>query len=250
MVEVEVHPDRAAAALAVAEAIAEAGAGEAQAGNRFHLALAGGSTPRDAYEQLAEPAVAGRVDWDSTQVWFGDERCVPPHDEQSNYRMARIALLDHVPLSPAQVHRIHGEGEPSAEARRYERELREAFGLGEDGVPALSLVLLGLGPEGHTASLFPHDPALRAVAHLCVPVFVQQKQSYRITLTYPVLNAARRVLFFAAGPEKAEIVARLVGTGEPDPALPASMVRPASGPARLVLDAEAAELIPHHRKET
>lgn len=248
MPEVEVHPTRAAAAEAVAEAVAAAAAAEIEQGRRFHLALAGGSTPKAAYEVLAGRDFAGRLDWSKTEAWFGDERCVPPDDDQSNYHMARQALLDHVPLPAAQVHRMHGEGEPSAAAEDYSDELRKTFELGEGDWPRLGLTLLGLGPEGHTASLFPGSPALRVAAHLCVPVYVQQKQSYRLTLTLPVLNASRRVLFFAAGGEKAGIVARLVAAEDADPDLPASLVRPEAGPAKLVLDYEASAQITQQKE--
>ena len=199
------------------------------------LALSGGSTPRAAYERLA----ALDLDWSRCTLWFGDERCVPPDDERSNFGMVRAALLDRLPAGdgPA-VRRIRGELGPDEGAAAYERELRDAFG---DGPPRLDLVLLGIGPDGHCASLFPNDPALGerrrsavGVPRAGLPPFVP-----RVTLTLPAINAAREVVFLIAGAEKADAVARAFG-GEPTPEVPASLVRPSSGRLELLVDAAAA----------
>jgi 6-phosphogluconolactonase len=191
-----------------------------------HLALAGGSTPRLAYELVAEL----ERDWSRAHVWWGDDRCVPPDDERSNYRLAREALLDRIDRQPT-VHRIETERRPEPAADAYDRELA--------GV-ALDLALMGLGPDGHTASLFPNAPALdertrRAVAaepglEPWVP---------RVTMTIPAFEEAALVLFLVVGEDKAEAVRRAFAA-PPDPATPASLVRSRGGRTVALLDPAAA----------
>jgi 6-phosphogluconolactonase len=209
----------------------------AAAGRGGHVALAGGSTPRAAYEKTA----AGRADWARTTVWFGDDRCVPPDHEHSNYRMARVALLDRLERPPRGVHRIQGERGPHVAAGLYEAELREEFG---EGVPELDLILLGLGPDAHTASLFPNDPALAERERLAVGVETPGMAPLvpRVTLTLPVVDRAREVVFLVSGEDKASAVARAF-SGPPDPAAPASLVRPRSGSLTVLLDPPAARLL-------
>jgi 6-phosphogluconolactonase len=174
-----------------------------------HLALSGGSTPRPAYELAA----ALKPDWSSVDVWWGDERCVPPDDERSNYRLARESLLDRLAVQPRAVHRIEGELQPDEAARRYDAELRAV---------TLDLVLLGLGPDGHTASLFPDDAALEETERLAVAV--ERPDVARVTLTPPPLRAAAHVVFLVVGGDKAD-AARRAFAAEPDPATPASLIR-------------------------
>jgi 6-phosphogluconolactonase len=222
-IELFIAEDAEAAAAATADRLAEA----ARAG--AEIALTGGSTPRRAYEltALAEP------DWSRAGAWWGDERCVPPDDERSNYRLARETLLDRLAHAPS-VHRIRGELEPAEAAEEYEREL---------GDRRLDLVLLGLGPDGHTASLFPDAPTLRERERRVVPAepgldpFVQ-----RVTLTIPALSAAQVVLFLVTGAEKAE-AARAAFVDEPSERTPASLVRAADGRTLAVLDRAAASSI-------
>jgi 6-phosphogluconolactonase len=196
------------------------------------VALAGGSTPKATYERVAGLG----VDWSSTGFWFGDDRAVPPDHEHSNYRMAREALLDHV--EPGAVHRIEGELGYEEAADEYERELREAFG---DDPPALDLILLGLGPDAHTASLFPGDAALGERERWAVGVETPGMAPLvpRVTLTLPALNAGREVVFLVAGEDKADAVARAF-SGAPDPGAPASLVAPDQGSLVVLLDPPAA----------
>lgn len=211
-----------------AEAIAERG--------RFAVALAGGSTPKATYEILARDH-AERVDWPNVHVFFGDERTVPPDHADSNYRMAREALLDHVPVGP--VHRMRGELPPDEAAASYEGELNEFFG-GEP--PALDLVMLGIGEDGHTASLFPETSALEATGRLVVANPVPKLETTRLTLTAPFLNAARQVVFLVAGGGKAEVLERIL-EGDADPrAYPAKLVRPPGGPVWMLDRAAAGSL--------
>jgi 6-phosphogluconolactonase len=218
--------DPAAEAAERLVAAAEAGA---------HIALAGGSTPRAAYERAA----ALGADWSRATLWFGDERCVPPDHEHSNYGMAKRALLDRIEGDPPAVRRIPGELGHVEAADAYERELRGVFG--DDGVPDLDLVLLGLGPDAHTASLFPNDAALgeRERAAVGVETPGMPPLVSRVTLTLPVVNAAREVVFLVAGEDKAEAVARAFGDA-PGPDAPASLVDPESGSLTLLLDPAAA----------
>lgn len=214
-----------------AERLAEA----ASAGG--HLVVSGGSTPRDAYQRLAGMDVA----WGGTTLWFGDDRCVPPDHEHSNYRMTREALLDRLPGDQPAVERIEGELGPHEAADRYEARLRESFG---DGVPQFDLILNGLGPDAHTASLFPGDAALGERERLAVGVETPGMAPLvsRVTLTLPVMNAARQVVFLVSGEDKAEAVARSF-SGAADPSAPASLVQPDPGSLTVVLDPPAARLL-------
>jgi 6-phosphogluconolactonase len=219
-----------------AAATAERLAAAANAGG--HIALTGGSTPRDAYERLA----AMDVDWPGCTLWFGDERCVPPDDERSNYGMVKAALLDRIDGELPQVRRIPAELGPDEGADAYERELRKAF---SEPIPVLDLVLLGIGPDAHCASLFPNSPALEERSRLAVGVPEPGLDPWvpRVTLTLPVINAAHEVVFLAVGPEKADAVARAFD-GEPGPEAPSSLVSPASGALTVLLDRAAAGLRP------
>jgi 6-phosphogluconolactonase len=212
-----------------AERLAEAGRAGA------HIALSGGSTPREAYERAA----GMDVDWSRATFWFGDERSVPPDDERSNYRMFEEAFLDRLEGEPPTVHRIAGERGPSAAAEDYERDLRERLG---EQVPRLDLVLLGLGPDAHTASLFPGADVLKESGRVAVGVQNAGMEPYvpRVTLTLPVLNAARDVLFLVTGRNKAEAVARAFAE-PPSPDAPASLIDPGDGSMTVLLDEAAAE---------
>jgi 6-phosphogluconolactonase len=223
-VELRVVDDPAGEAAEWLVRVAEAGG---------QIALSGGTTPQAAYERAA--ALGG--DWSRAVLWFGDERCVPPDHEHSNYRMAREALLRHLDPAP-EVHRMQGELGPRAGADAYERQLRVAAG---GGVPQLDLALMGLGPDAHTASLFPDQPALQERRRLCVGVGEAGLAPYvaRVTMTLPLFNAAREVVFLVAGADKAEAMARAFA-GPPTPAAPASLVRPGSGRLVVLSDAAAA----------
>ena len=201
-----------------------------------HIVLAGGSTPRRAYERTAELD----ADFSRATLWFGDERCVPADHEHSNYAMARRALLSRIGggASAPRVERMEGERGPADGAAAYEAKLREEFG---DAEPRFDLVLMGLGPDMHTASLFPGDEALGAEGRLAVGVETPGMAPLvpRITLTLDAINAGRDVLFLVAGEDKADAVAGAFGDA-PGPHAPASLVRPDSGNLTLLLDGAAA----------
>jgi 6-phosphogluconolactonase len=232
MIGLTVAPDREAAAQLAAERVATAIERARAARGVAHVALAGGTTPRGAYELLA-----GLIDdWTSVHLWFGDERCVPADDDDSNYAMVAQALLGSAAIAPAQVHRIAGEHDPAAAAADYERELRELVATGPTGIPALDLALLGLGEDGHTASLFPDSEALAIADRLCVPVIGPKPPPQRITLTLPALRAARQIVVLAAGAGKAAAVEAVLAG--PSAHVPASLLTDPG--AELIVDRAAA----------
>src|ERR1700678_3324628 len=242
-----VEPDPAALARRAAQYFLEM-ASEAVAGRgRARIAISGGSTPKATFQLLADPSQPFRnhMPWDSLDLYWVDERCGPPDDNDSNYRMTREAMLDHVPLQPEQIHRIEGELDPEAAAARYESELRNSFRLEGAESPRFDLVALGMGPDGHCASLFPHTAALHELSRLSIANHVpQQKDSWRITLTWPVINHASSVFFLIAGKDKAAVLNEVL-TGRRDPErLPSQLIWPASGILTLILDKAAAALLP------
>jgi 6-phosphogluconolactonase len=231
--EIVVVPDLAALADEAAARVEQV-ALRTPTGERATIALAGGSTPKAAYQQLA-----GRCPpWSRVEFFFGDERCVPPDDEGSNYGMAREALLDRIPLRPSQVHRVLGELPPEEAARRAEEDLRAS--VSGSPFPVFDMVLLGMGPDGHTASLFPGAPELDEARRLMVPVHRPDlPQPWRVSMTLPVINAARRILMVVGNPEKAEMVRRAVAG---DPSIPAGRLSPAGTLTWLVTEDAAAQL--------
>jgi 6-phosphogluconolactonase len=202
---------------------------------RFAVALAGGSTPKGCYEVLAQTYV-DKLDWGRVHVFFGDERTVPPEHEDSNYRMVRETLLSHVRVGS--VHRMRCELPPSEAAAAYEEELREFFG--RSGIPAFDLILLGLGEDGHTASLFPETSALEVTDRWVVANPVEKLRTVRLTLTVPVINAARATSFLVAGEGKAGALKQIL-EGDADPrAYPAKFIRAESGDLTWMVDRAAA----------
>ena len=222
--QIEVLEDPSAA---VGELMAQAAA------DGKHIVLTGGSTPRAAYEHAASLG----ADWSRATFWFGDERCVPPDHDQSNFGMAEKALLGQIDAGA--VHRMKGELGPAPGAEDYEQQLRTVFG---EATPRLDLVLLGIGPDAHCASLFPGDPALGVNDRLVTGVDVPGMAPLvpRITFTLPLLNAGLEVVFLVAGEEKAEAVARAFGGLRPGPDAPSSLVRPQSGSLTVLVDRGAA----------
>jgi len=220
-------------AEAVAELFAEEARGAIGARGTFRVALAGGTSPLAAYRRLADPRGPHRLDWTKVQVFFGDERCVPPGHEDRNDRAADEALLAHVPIPPENVHRVDVLARNASE--RYEAEIRLVFGASESEAPRFDLILLGLGPDGHTASLFPGHAALAEQSRLVVRIAGAPKPPpERVTFTLPLLNAARAVVFVVTGAEKREAFRRVVGG---DPALPAGRVLPRNGTLVYLVDA-------------
>ncbi|MBV8116590.1 MAG: 6-phosphogluconolactonase [Candidatus Eremiobacteraeota bacterium] len=235
----EILPDAAAVARALADLFVDVGlAAQADRGS-FHVALSGGNTPRAAYELLGAESMAEQLSWSDVFVYFGDERCVPPDDEQSNYRMTERAFLEFVPIPPANVHRIRGEIEPAAAAAEYAEVLRTDLG----NPPCFDLVLLGLGPDGHTASLFPGTPPDTDNDALVRAAYSESQAMWRVTITPKVINAARTVAFAVEGVEKTAILATVL-EGPRDPTkYPAQIVAPESGNLVWLVDELAAGML-------
>lgn len=206
---------------------------------RFMIALAGGSTPKKLYALLASEPYRDQLDWALVEVFWSDERCVPPDDSESNFRMAQETLLSKVPIPASQIHRMPADqSDHEAASQAYITEMRHSFGTG--GIPGFDLIQLGMGPEGHTASLFPHQPSLHERERLVLPVTTPKPPPDRLTFTPPLLNAARHVLFLVTGNEKADAVqAVLEGEYNPDE-YPAQIVHPTSGEVTWMLDTAAA----------
>jgi 6-phosphogluconolactonase len=232
----EILGDSRSLARRAVEFILEQAQASIAASGRFRIALSGGSTPRTSYELLATEEYARQIPWDKVHVFWGDERCVPPDDPQSDYRMANEALLKHLPLPPENVHRMEAELEPETAAARYTAVLEKEFG--PDKLPEFDLILLGLGEDGHTASLFPGSSALAMHDRWVAAHYVEQLAAWRLTLTYPVINAARQVVFLVSGGAKASVVAEILEQGNLDH--PAARVSPGEGKLFWLLDADAA----------
>jgi 6-phosphogluconolactonase len=211
---------------------------------RFTFAFSGGNTPRPVYERLASPGYSDRIDWSRVHVFFGDERCVPPDDPRSNYHMARTTLCDHVPIPAAHVHRIHGEDQPEQAAAEYAEELGMVFGddarTGGSPVSGFDLVLLGMGDNGHTASIFPGLAAVTESVHWVLAQYVEVVGMWRVTLTPVILNAAHHVAFLVAGADKAEMLSKVLEGPYQPVVLPVQIIKPTHGELHWLVDAAAA----------
>ena len=235
--ELRVLPDATAVADALAELVAESAHSAIAQRGRFAISLAGGTTPRAAYERLAAEPYRSALPWEDVLVFFGDERCVPPEDAQSNYRMAREAFLNAVNIPERNVYRIRGEDPPEQAAASYAADLKRVLG----DRPRFDLVLLGMGADGHTASLFPGTDPMTDSDRLVRAVYSASVQMWRITLTPNVLNAARCVTFAVEGSAKSAALAA-VRNGADDPSTyPAQIIAPADGRLIWLADAAAAQ---------
>ena len=228
-------------ALAAAERFVECASEFHGQLDRFSVALAGGDTPRRVYELLANEQFNDRVAWSQVHLFWGDERCVPPEHPDSNYAMVYEALISKVQLPAGNVHRIIGEGNPADNARAYENQLRTFFA--GQAWPRFDLVLLGMGEDGHTASLFPNSEALRENSRWVVPTKNPQSGQERITLTVPVLNHARRIMILVTGKKKAERLKEVLRPQPGSEQLPAQSIAPVEGMLEWLVDAEAASLL-------
>jgi 6-phosphogluconolactonase len=237
-VRVEVAENAEALSHLVAEQFVRLTTDAIASRGRCAVALSGGSTPKSVYQLLAAPAFRTRVRWSDIHFFWGDERHVSPDHPDSNYRMAVEAMLSKVPVPPANVHRVRSElSDAEQAARDYEGVVRAC--VGGEPTPQFDLIHLGIGTDGHTASLFPGSVALEERERLCVANWIEKFNGYRITLTLPVLNVARAVTFVVKGTEKASVVQRVLGDSD-GPRLPAQLVRPADGTLWWMLDRAAA----------
>ena len=233
-------------AAAGAERFADAAVNAVKARGVARVAISGGSTPKAMFALLADRSKPffARVPWEKLQLFWVDERCVPPTDPQSNYGMTKAALLDHVPLRAEQVFRMEGELDPEVAAARYEAAVRTAFRLEGAELPQYDFIQLGMGANMHTASLFPHTAALHELGRICVANDVREVNMWRLTHTFPALNRGREVLFLIEKADKAEPLRDVLLGGYDPEQKPAQLIRPDSGKLEFLLDAAAAEKLP------
>ncbi|MBI4525986.1 MAG: 6-phosphogluconolactonase [Deltaproteobacteria bacterium] len=210
---------------------------------RFVAALSGGSTPRRLYSVLASSEFQNKILWSNVHLFWGDERCVPADHPESNYRMVNDVLLSKVPVPKENIYRIQGEKPPEVGAREYEQNLRAFFQVSGNQFPRFDLILLGLGEDGHTASLFPGSSVLRETNRWVVALYVERLATHRLTLTLPVLNKAANVFFLVTGQNKASILRRILSDREPSQDIPARLVQPANGNLVWWVDRKAAKWI-------
>lgn len=241
--DIRIYDDGPAIARAAADLVVECFRSAPAERRAFSISLSGGSTPKLLYGLLAREPFRSQIDWSEVEIYFGDERAVPPDDADSNYRMANEALLSHVPLKPENVHRMRGEIEPNEAAIEYGRLLKVKFG--ETGGP--DLMFLGMGDDGHTASLFPHTPALGETHHRCAAQFVEKSTTgatWRITMTAPFINRSKVVAMLVTGEAKAARLAEVIyGPRDPE-RLPSQLIVPQSGGMIWMVDKAAAAKLP------
>jgi 6-phosphogluconolactonase len=246
IVTYEVWPSAAEMALASAQLFAAKVEKAVATRGIARVAMSGGSTPQATFKLLADPAgpFVSTVPWDKVQIFWVDERCVGPDDPESNYGVARDLLLSKVAIPEVNVFRMEGELDPEEAAARYESTLRNVMKLEGAESPAFDLVTLGIGPDGHTASLFPNTAGLDEMGRLVIANHVPQKDVWRISLTWPVINHAAEVVFEVEGASKTDILAEVL-TGPRDPErLPAQLIRPSNGKLLFLLDEAAAQKLP------
>ena len=208
---------------------------------RMTVALSGGSTPKHLYSLLASPDYKNQIPWSNVELFWGDERCVPPDHSESNFRLAQEALLSQIEIPAENIHRMRGEQEPLAAAAEYEKDLQEYFGLQGGALPRFDLIILGLGEDGHTASLFPGSEALNETKHLVVAPFVATLNSYRLSLSLPVLINAANVWFLVTGASKVDAVKKVFSAFSD---LPAARIQPVNGKLTWFITGDAASGIP------
>lgn len=237
--QISIYPDLDTLSQQAAQYIARLASQSIVTHGRFTIALSGGSTPKKLYSLLGSEPYCSQINWAQVEIFWGDERCVPPDDPESNYAMAQQVLLSKIPIPANQIHRMPADqSDRGAASQAYTQEMQRTFGT--DRIPAFDLIQLGMGPEGHTASLFPHQPSLHEQQRLVMPVSVPKPPPDRLTFTPPLLNAARNILFLVTGREKADAV-HAVLEGDYNPAeYPAQIVRPTQGEVTWMLDTQAA----------
>jgi len=243
--QVEVFPDIQTLAVAAARRFVLLANNAVQNRGVFTVALSGGSTPKVLYRLMAtDKAIRAEIPWSKIHFFFGDERHVPPEHAESNFRMANEAMFQSLPNEQLHIHRVLGElADADKAANEYEADLKEFFlprGLLDQGFPRFDLVFLGMGPDGHTASLFPNSPGLHESTRWVVANWVEKFKTDRITMTFPVLNSADEAILFVAGPDKAPVLAEVLGPSAGEPNYPVQRVRPRNGIKRWMLDAAAA----------
>lgn len=240
--EIYIFTDRESLSHKAASMVTTLAAGTIEAKGMFSIALSGGDTPKRLFTLLGSE-YSQSVQWSHVHFFWVDERCVPKHHEQSNFKNAYESWLSRVAVPERNIHRIRGELSPEQGAAHYEDEMRRLFG--RQGLPSFDLIILGMGGDGHTASLFPGTSSLEEKERLAIPVYVDKLKSWRITLTLPVLNNADRILFLVSGISKAEILSAIFDPEQRD-RYPAGLINPVHGVLTWLIDEDAAKNLPSH----
>ena len=242
--KLRVFPDRETLAFAAAHHFLSIAQAAILHRGRFMVAFSGGTTPRMLFQRLNRTRMQDSLNWNQVHIFWGDERCVPPDDTESNYRMAREALIDSLPIPASNIHRYMTERPPEEAAQQYQEELQSSFGLvDKDSPPVFDLILLGLGGDGHTASLFPGTSVLKEKERWAAAVYVEKLGVWRVTLTLPVLNAAREILFLVVGESKAQVLQEVLAADEEVMKYPAQLVQPISRRLYWFVDGKAAQAL-------
>ncbi len=244
--KIHAYPNKEKLVAATAEFVADSVEQAIQQNGLCNLALSGGNTPGGVFTLLASGSCRDRVDWSKLHLFWGDERMVPPEHDDSNFRLVQDTLLDHVKIPAENVHRMRGEIAPEEAAAEYAGLMHGHF---KESPPCFDLMLLGLGEDGHTASLFPGTDAVEECEKHTIAVFVPKLDAWRVTLTLPVLNASRKVLFLVSGKSKSEMVQRIISNKQPAKEIPATMVSPQNGELHWMLDSDAMVLINKSARE-
>ncbi len=219
-----------------------------EASRPFNVALSGGKTPQRLYKLFASQPFVEQISWGGFNVFFGDERTVPPDSDESNYHMAKLSLFDRSPIPSENIHRVEGENaDPSAAAAAYATVLTDFLPTSEEGIPTFDVILLGLGDDGHIASLFPDTPILSQTQKWVDAVYVEKLQTWRISLTFPVINQAKNIFLIVAGEGKAEIVSNVLGSSTKEAKYPVQRLQP-KGQVLWFLDSEAASRLANVEK--
>lgn len=237
--KIEVLPNLEALSHRAASFFVAASGNSIATKKRFAVAISGGFTPRGLYKLLGSVPYRDQVNWQHVHFFWVDERCVPKDHEESNFRIAFDTLLSRVSIPDGNIHRIRGEEDPEKSARDYEENIKKFFGM--CGIPMFDLIILGMGEDGHTASLFPGSKLLKEKIRLAVPVYLPKPTCNRITLTFPILNNAAQILFLVAGLSKASILSEILGDREKKKRFPAGLINSIHGYMTWLIDQEAAE---------
>jgi len=238
--EIKIFPEPGKLAEAVALELKKATKQASDARRRFNLVLAGGGTPRAVYEHFTRPEFKTSIQWNCVHFFWGDERCVPPDHADSNFQMARESLLDPLKISEENIHRMRGENDPTAESTRYANEIKNNLNERLGDTPRFDWILLGLGTDGHTASLFPGKDVIEDRSGLCAVAIQPESGQQRITLTHRVLNQAHRVTFIVTGKSKTQVIADILNASPKSKNYPSAQVHPKEGTLEWFLDEEAA----------
>ena len=250
MAAIQIHRDKDELVAAAAETFVQLAGESIAARGHFSVALAGGSTPRALHTLLATPELASKVDWSHVHLFWGDERSVPPEHDDSNFRMARETLIDHVPIPEENLHRMRGEIDAQDAASEYQAALEGTFsslGSSDGSIDRLDLVFLGMGDDGHTLSLFPGTEALHETARPVVANHVEKLDTWRITMTAPFVNSARHVIFFVAGGNKADRLQEVLEGPKKVGELPSQIIDPKDGTLTWMVDQDAAAKLTESR---